>query len=457
MKIKKHDQRNILIRQEYFGLLIWSHGLDKYLIPNNLEVEKQLKLILQKKRNGKDWRKGVDPRLQKDLLKMGIDDGAREIDFSIKNRLSVPLDVYFDYTWACNLNCPGCYNRAANRTITMSQQNVRHVLKELYEHGVMRVHLAGGEPTLFPKHLNNYLGTAKRLGIGTSINTNGTNFTDEVCKIIFKNNLVSLTFSIDGHNPRTHDKLRGRGTFQKIVEAVISAVKYKREVNSQTRIQIKTLWTSKTPLSQLKEIVQLSIKLKADVVQFHNPERCIYHKKGFYGEDVDGYYKRALYIKTLREEYGNQIWAWNVWNPVVGCGEIGFTKMKGCVGAQELIAINPDGSIKPCLMNPYNLGNLFTDWNGSLGDFWRNSLKLQKFLKIIHTQDPRCVKCDIYTYCRGGCKVRSLVTHANMIDRDPLCPTDYYLSKKRHDFRPILKKPTPGLNYFRAITVCHSL
>lgn len=42
--------------------------------------------------------------------------------------------------------------------------------------------------------------------------------------------------------------------------------------------------------------------------------------------------------------------------------------MRGCIGGQELLTINPDGRITPCLMNDTELGDYLT--TGALINFF---------------------------------------------------------------------------------------
>lgn len=51
--------------------------------------------------------------------------------------------------------------------------------------------------------------------------------------------------------------------------------------------------------------------------------------------------------------------------------------MRGCIGGQELLAINGDGRIMPCLMNHYVLGNYYDI--GTLIEFWDSSEVLDRF------------------------------------------------------------------------------
>lgn len=455
-----HRTNLAVIRKETYGYLVWSYKKDQYFLIKDKSIES----LLQSLYTGNTKLSEItNEKLRSELSAIGISDNTefKFINNKEKSSISPPLDVYFDYTWACNLRCPVCYNRDVARGVTMSDEKVRQVLKELSDNGVMRTHLAGGEPTLMPDRLKNYLDSAKEFGIRASVNTNGTNLTDEVAEILFNSNLVSLTFSVDGSTAAIHDEVRGEGAFDITTEAVKKAVKYKELKNSNTQIQIKAIWYPDTPLSELEALVKLGIELGADVVQFHNPERCLYHEKGYYGNVASDYYHKVEDINNLQKKYQGRVNIWNVCNPLGTEMTIGIPGNKGCIGAQELLAINPNGNITPCLMNPRSLGNLFEDHNGSLNNFLANSNELKNYQANAQVVDDDCQDCNHYESCRGGSKVRSIVEHGNMFGKDPLCPKDYISINDIDVVQNTVEKDdrryNPEYEYLFAIAVAHSL
>ena len=116
------------------------------------------------------------------------------------------LKILEQFTNVCNLRCVHCYNRENMNTQTMSIEKIEKIITDMYESGVMRLHLAGGEPTLFPKELDAYMGTAKKYGILTSMASNGVVITDEICEILDRNNVMSITISVESANEKENAK-----------------------------------------------------------------------------------------------------------------------------------------------------------------------------------------------------------------------------------------------------------
>lgn len=408
----------LTVRYENNCMLVYSFKKKKYYFTTDRNIIGDCKKIFSG-----NVLNDVNRELLNELIDMGLDEGVREISYlDSNNYLSAPLEYYFDFTSKCNLQCNHCYNRDNICSTTMSNEQIVKVITDMYNLGIMRLHLAGGEPTMVPDGLNTYMSTAKRFGIVSSMSSNGVNLTDEVCDIIFDNDLFSITISLEGANEEANAKVRGAGNFDKSVATLKRLVDIKRQSGSDMIICIKYSYDNNVEKKELEDFIKLGINLGVDVVKFANPERCVFHDLGFYGREYDKYYRVLNYVSELKERYGKEIYISDVANPINECGSIGLPGMKGCIGGQELIAINPDGRISPCLMNQINLGNI-NDYD-SMYDFWNNSKELADYRKLISDYD--CGDCNLHSACRGGCQVRKYVENGKIAGIDPMCPVKQY-------------------------------
>ncbi|MEU9986950.1 radical SAM protein [Streptomyces sp. NPDC048045] len=462
---------DVVVRHEFCGPLLWSNRRHAFFLPRESSENSLVTRAIERKRAGQDWDDGSLPAsLADDLRDLGLGGRIREIRSPYQNRLSGPLEIYFDYTWLCNLarhKCGQdsfCYAAEFLGPTTMREQRVRELMAELAQWGVMRVHLAGGEPTINKRALANYLDSAGEQGLYTSMATNGLLIDDETLDIILRNKLKSVSFSIDGASEETFAAVRGPGLFDKVVAALRYTVRRKRETGSDMRVCVKPTYTPSTPYSELEALVELGIDAGADVVKFANPERCLHHEQGFYSQQVDEYYAAIEFIGQLQKAYGSQISITNVSNPMAGCGDIGIPGLSGCIGGQELIALNPDGSVTPCLMHPRKLGNIDDQFTG-LRDFWNGSTQLTDFWKALEKPEG-CSGCDIYSSCRSGSTTRRIVqigrfdpertTGDFSAVKDPLCTRDYLARHPEKKLPEPAEDPT-ALRHFREIAVRHSL
>jgi radical SAM protein with 4Fe4S-binding SPASM domain len=151
-------------------------------------------------------------------------------------------------------------------------------------------------------------------------------------------------------------------------------------------------------------------------------------------------------------------------NPLAGCGDIGIPGLTGCIGGQELIALNPDGSVTPCLMHPHKLGNIDEEFSG-LRDFWSGSRSLAGFWQAL-AKPEACNDCDIHSSCRSGSTTRRIVQIGRFNPdrtsgefsavKDPLCPRDY-LARHPEKALPAPTRQPGEFAHFREIAVRHSL
>ncbi|MDD7315703.1 MAG: radical SAM protein [Bacilli bacterium] len=359
---------------------------------------------------------------------------VRYVDNSeIDSNTFVPLEAYFDYTSKCNMHCSYCYNRDNLNDITMPKNMVKKVFDDFYDLGIMRVHLAGGEPTIDYEGLKNYLEYGNSKNMHISIATNGSMLNDDICELLTKSNLISVSISIDSSIEEINDVKRGKQSFKRAYEGIIKLLKYKYKNHSNIEICIKPVFSFELTRKDIYDMLSLSEKLKIDKLKFSNPERCEYHSIGYYGKNKSLYYENIRLLNDVIKEYAGSIKITTITNPASFDFDIGIAGNKGCIGGQELITINPNGSITPCLMNHYNLGSVYDYAN--LKEFLETSEKLLAYKKMIYNE--ACDSCKSYSGCRGGCQVRKKVEYGEIKGKDPLCIN---FEEKTQNSKKVLKR-----------------
>ena len=401
---------DVLIRYEKDNIIIWSNKKRAYFTAkskaDNNEIDKVLKGEI------------TEGKIYDELNNIGAVKGKKRVLYStVDNNLMAPLEYYFDFTNLCNLQCTHCYNRENMNTNTLTQEQIIEVIDDMYSSGVMRLHLAGGEPTLFPKELDVYMATAKKYGILTSMASNGVAITDEICEILTRNDVMSITISIESSKEDENAKIRGKGSLKKALDGIKKLSEYKRKYNSKYFIGIKVSYDVDIDECEFEGLIKLAKEYDVDILKFANPERCIFHEKGYYSKKAEKYYKNMLKIRTLKEKYDKDLTITQIASPANGCLDLGIPEFRGCIGAQELIAINCKGEISPCLMNMTPLGNIFE--YGSIQKLYGSKLIKDYYKKI---KDYDCVDCQYHSKCRGGCQVRKIVEYGEIKNIDPLCP-----------------------------------
>jgi len=421
--------RRTIIRKEKYGLLVFDYEYGVYyrIYDKNLE-----KLLLEcvEKNDYQDIIYNYPNEYKKLKLNNPLLIDNSSLDFF------VPLEAYFDYTAKCNRNCDYCYNKKFLGNITMSEEMVRCVFDYFKELGIMRVHLAGGEPTIDYNGIKNYIEYSNANGFVVSMATNGNFLDDKMCDLLTTNNLLSVSVSIDSPNEEKNDEIRGLGSTKLVKDGVARLNYYKVKNNSKTEICFKPVYYPNLTEKDIIDFINLSKEYSIQKLKFANPERCEEHEKGYYGSIKKDYYETLKLLKDVLLKYKDcGIEITNITNPFVTDFIIGIEGNHGCIGAQELITINPDGRITPCLMNHTYLGNIYEYKN--LIDFYNNSKELKDYLKKI--QSYECGECRYHSACRGGCQVRKKVEYGKIMDTDPLCPKDL-IERNVKDKQMVMRK-----------------
>ncbi|MCP4649212.1 MAG: radical SAM protein [PVC group bacterium] len=127
----------------------------------------------------------------------------------------IPLFVGWDLTYRCNSNCIYCQIPGMDTTNELTTQEVIKGIEQLYQLGTKRIHFGGGE-VLLRDDLDEIFLSCKEKDISFAILTNGILFKEKLDAIRHAD-LVKISF--DGPQ-QIHDSLRGKGLYDKVIEAV---------------------------------------------------------------------------------------------------------------------------------------------------------------------------------------------------------------------------------------------
>ncbi len=125
-----------------------------------------------------------------------------------------PLEVFHTITTRCNLRCKYCCIWAKKEK-EMNTEQIKTAIKEFAEAGTICWHFSGGEP-LLRRDMGKLVNFANDEGIYTKINTNGILFKKRINEL---RRVDIIYFSLDGPK-EIHEKMRGIGTYDKVIEAI---------------------------------------------------------------------------------------------------------------------------------------------------------------------------------------------------------------------------------------------
>lgn len=315
-------------------------------------------------------------------------------------------------TEKCNLKCIHCYegkstkkntNLLTSKEIFDILDHYKAFLDVLKTHGT--IYFTGGEPIL-DGNLTNYIFKASKLGMYTMVLSNGTLITYLKAKELYDAGTKLVQISIDGLE-KTHDFIRGYGSFQKATQGLDNCFK----VGLNTTV-MSTL--SKLNADEIEGIVLHCIEHNANRIAFG---RLVPIGNGV--ELVDQIFTKTeilkLFknIKILKRKYKNHIdFAFHdpLWTS--------YLKIKntyGCSVGKKGLCIVENGDIMPCRRMNFVIGNIRND---VLVDIW-NSEYLRRFLNR-DKYGGKCKKCKRLIRC-GGCRAIAKAVSGNEFGEDPQC------------------------------------
>lgn len=169
--------------------------------------------------------------------------------------------ILIELTNRCNLSCHHCLDGRHRGAGDLKIEIIERILQNAREHGFDHLSFTGGEPTLHPRFIE-MLTMVSEAGYNFGFVTNGWNFTRIYEKLLpHRNSLTGITFSLEGAKEETHDRLRGRGSYRRVMQAVsICVVK-------DIPFTFNTVITSHNR-GELHEIAEISAKLGSRGLRF---------------------------------------------------------------------------------------------------------------------------------------------------------------------------------------------
>lgn len=164
---------------------------------------------------------------------------------------------HWEITKRCNLSCLHCISSIGSRR-ELDKKSALKVIDILKNLGCKEIYFTGGEP-LVRQDIFSILRKVKENKMKVGLLSNGTLINSSNIKQI-KNYVDEIGISLDGASPQINDKIRGKGTFQKILKAV-SVIK-KNKIPLTLYITI-----NKINLDDFENILKLTTILGADNIR----------------------------------------------------------------------------------------------------------------------------------------------------------------------------------------------
>lgn len=337
------------------------------------------------------------------------------------------LDELWIYsTLACNLKCKHCLVSAGKELKgELTTEEIKKLVDDAVELGVKRFYITGGEPFLKDDifELITYITKEKEKEL--IILTNATLFDDEKVRALekVKSPRLILQTSLEGHYAEIHDRLRGKGSFDKAVAGI------KRLMN----IGITPVVSTAISRYNEKNIPDTSRFLSKLGIKEHN--LLWMHVKGRGASNVEELFvpsdRIASIMKDIRKVYKEQeIIVDNVESLKARVRMKRGRKNDLCSNCYEKVCVNSDGHVYPCAsLNGDKRFDAGSIREKALKDIWLNAKIMAECRENSVQYKEGCSTCELKFFCGGGCTSHSY--YASEVDRgagsikaqDPYCST----------------------------------
>lgn len=320
-----------------------------------------------------------------------------------------PETIIWIFTAKCNLNCPHCYTSRFLKFKEMTMEEKLRLIDEICEIGIEHVGLSGGEPLIHPelpmiiKRLSDY-------DISISLVTNAYVFPSNILNVLASHD-VYVYVSIDG--PRDiHDRIRGVGTFEKIIENVRKLRIYGIDFGTIMAI-------NKINYKYVRDYLELSLKLGTNnpsLIPVMSSGKAM--NNGIYIES-DEYIKAIKIAEEFIEERGCRLSLWcTPFAPLISSSKYIYSSFCRTL---DITDIDPSGNVLACDIIDIVITNVRNKSLAKALEDYANSKIIREITNPSKLPEP-CSKCSLKTLCRGGCFARAFLIYGDFNAGDSLCP-----------------------------------
>ncbi len=333
-------------------------------------------------------------------------------------QMSEPVEIAnitLNLTNRCNLSCPFCYNgdRAGEEIPVAKIVSFLEAGAQVMSRDASLI-ILGGEPTLDPKRLLEFLDAAGPLFVrAPMISTNGTLLDDELVGELAARR-VEVQVSLDSHRPDAHDASRGDGVFATAVEGIARLV----AAGVHT---IVSMVLQSSNIEDMENYLKLATDLGVNEARFiplRNAGAAGDHDPGA-APDRYAAFENLLDILARRPEFSRLLVRDFFSISMIQCRYT--TSRVSCGIARRVIFIDADGEVYPCpnhVTPGFALGNVADD---SLQHVLRDCV-LANELRDRYRVDryTRCRDCPFSHWCAGDCRGEVIA-----VTGDPAAPSPH--------------------------------
>jgi radical SAM protein with 4Fe4S-binding SPASM domain len=324
-----------------------------------------------------------------------------------------PLELFWNVTSKCNLNCNFClWGATLNNSAELNYTQKLKILNQIIENKILKVYLTGGEPFCEP-HIFDYINLLKKNNIFIEITTNATLINENKIRKLKEYNVDDIQVSINASYRELNDKIMGK-SFNKILENIKLILKYEIDIHTKITVIRKNI-------NNIPDLIDLLYKIgirRFVIAEFTRMGYGLQFEKDLVS-DIKSLQNLQLQIDRLSERFSDAHIRFSsktledIKNGHVARCTMGDEKAHSAL-------LYWDGNLYPCTPSTiFDIKNNVIEIG--LKNAWQNLTSFQKYIDPEKLQGP-CSKCELKFYCKGGCRAFAKMVTGSVFGSDLSCP-----------------------------------
>lgn len=336
-----------------------------------------------------------------------------------------PEKIDFIITKKCNLSCKHCFENASplNKIENFDMNTLKSVFCQMDNLNVKTLKITGGEPFYHPQ-IQSILEIVSEARFETIILTNGMLLTNSSIDLIKASN-IKLGVSLDGISSKTHDFLRGKGSFKILYGKLL----YIGKIGVDITLTFTVNRINESELEQLSRIGFNEIGARSIFVNRLRPiGRANNHTEMFIPDDE--YILLQDRVENLASKYGRS--KISLSDDSLPINIDGKEKLSGdtplvCAAGNTLSCMDEFLNVYPCIYgqgnNNYIMGNLSKE---SLLDIWQSKQWMPFRGGTVLSQIKECSTCLKKNFCGiKNCRLKPVYSGLGFYDHASYCYGPY--------------------------------
>lgn len=313
-----------------------------------------------------------------------------------------PYRIYLEVTRSCPLQCLHCYIKdTPNLSGELTINDFKNLFGQMIAMNIKELVITGGEPFLRTDILQ-IIDVASKAGLKVTVLTCGVLINRQLIHAI-KNYDIDLRLSLDGITPETHDFIRGKGNFEKVICAfnIIKEIKINKLSVHFTVNRIN-----------ISEILQLPnflyhLEIQDVTISTIKPAgRALQHKELLIGPDLMLLVRDRINTVSKSKNIAFHVYTEKNWQGL------------SCPAAFTKCGIAADGRVTPCVfLGPNFYGESIR--SKPLKEIWQNDEIMAKLRNL--SVNNQCLFCSQFATLHGGCRARAIYFNGELNAVDPYC------------------------------------